>query len=617
VRIAQTGTGTVTWTATPTHPWITVSPASGSGAATLTIGVSFFGGLPVAGVSTGAVNVAFTGAATANARVDVTLTTVAGGASAAPFGTMDTPVDGATGVNGSIAVTGWALDDLEVTAVKVLRDPVAGEGGGLVFIGNAVFVDGARPDVASLNPTRPFNTRAGWGYLMLTNFLPNQGNGTFRIHAYAEDADGHSVLLGTRTITCSNATAIAPFGAIDTPGQGEVVSGLVNNFGWVLAPGGARADVPGGGTVNVVIDGVVVGTPVGWTSRSDLTLLFPSRYSDLNSALAVHTFDSRTLADGVHTIAWGVTATNGESAGIGSRFFTVANGSAAVVAGLQEPGGQRGTGALVIEQPGVDPNPVVASDVNAVPLSPGALRVRTGWRDDGRTHSSAPDADGRIVIDGEELGLFEVTLAGVSERGNTYAGYLRAGRDLLPLPIGSCLDEVTGVFTWQPGVAFVGAYDLAFVRSRGGVPEARHEVRIILHPKGSTRIGPQVVIDLPAPTDFPVASGFSRKDLARPFLVAGWAIDRDDPVGTGVEAIHVWAYPVHGGERGEPVFLGAASYGGIRPDVAAIHGDRFRESGYGLVVESLLPGTYDLAVFAWSTARQGFLLAEVVRMTIR
>ena len=52
------------------------------------------------------------------------------------------------------------------------------------------YLDGARPDVQALFPTSPRNTRAGWGYLMLTNFLPNLGNGTFRLTAIADDADG-------------------------------------------------------------------------------------------------------------------------------------------------------------------------------------------------------------------------------------------------------------------------------------------------------------------------------------------------------------------------------------------------------------------------------------------
>ena len=45
--------------------------------------------------------------------------------------------------------------------------------------GDAVLVDGARPDVAALFPSQPFATRAGWGLLVLTSVLPNGGNGRF------------------------------------------------------------------------------------------------------------------------------------------------------------------------------------------------------------------------------------------------------------------------------------------------------------------------------------------------------------------------------------------------------------------------------------------------------
>ena len=41
----------------------------------------------------------------------------------------------------------------------------------------------------------------------------------------------------TRTITCDNANAVKPFGAIDTPDQGGTVSGTTyTNFGWALTP---------------------------------------------------------------------------------------------------------------------------------------------------------------------------------------------------------------------------------------------------------------------------------------------------------------------------------------------------------------------------------------------
>ena len=65
------------------------------------------------------------------------------------------------------------------------------------------------------------------------------------------------------------------------------------------------------------------------------------------------------------------------------------------------------------------------------------------------------------------------------------------------------------------------------------------------------------------------------------------------------------------------MFLGATNYGGARPDVAAVHGKQFAESGFGLTVQGLTPGNYDLAVFAWSTERADFVPARTVRVTVR
>ena len=121
--------------------------------------------------------------------------------------------------------------------------------------------------------------------------------------------------------------------------------------------------------------------------------------------------------------------------------------------------------------------------------------------------------------------------------------------------------------------------------------------------------------------DVQVASGmFVAIDLpragttvARPFVVAGWAADAAARTGTGVDAIHVWAYPALGGP---PVFLGVASYGGARPDVGALLGSQFTPSGYGLTVTSLPPGTWDVAVFAHSTVTGTFAPARVVRVVI-
>ncbi len=251
---------------------------------------------------------------------------------------------------GSIAVTGWALDSIEVTGVDIWREPVAGgTGTALVFLGNTTFVAGARPDVQALYPTTPWNYQAGWGYLMLTNELPNNsvgggiGNGTYKIHAIAHNQTGASLDLGTKTITVDNAVATLPFGAIDTPGQGATVSGTVTNFGWALTPpvvGCPAASQPcmipvNGATILVFVDGISLGSPVYNLARCDVDQLFPGYQNDGSTNCAMNgtspgpvgyfNLDTTHLANGVHTIAWSVTDNAGRAQGIGSRYFTIEN----------------------------------------------------------------------------------------------------------------------------------------------------------------------------------------------------------------------------------------------------------------------------------------------------
>jgi len=104
------------------------------------------------------------------------------------------------------------------------------------------------------------------------------------------------------------------------------------------------------------------------------------------------------------------------------------------------------------------------------------------------------------------------------------------------------------------------------------------------------------------------------QDVAQPFVLAGWAADLDSTIDVGVDTVHVWAYPLPGGD---PIFLGAAAMGGARPDVAAVYGERFANSGYGIRLKGLEPGNYDIAVFAYSTVTGGFVPAKTVRITVR
>jgi hypothetical protein len=632
VRLTQSsGSGTITWTATPSQPWIQVSPASGSGSGTLTISVAFVPGLSP--TQSGTVTLALTNAGNTVSPITVTLNSIQYGTSQPPFGSFDTPANGTSGVVGSIPVTGWALDDVEVMKVTICRDAVNNgtvnetapvdprcANNAKIYIGDAVFVDGARTDVQAANPTTPLNSRAGWGYLMLTNFLPNLGDGTYTLEAYAFDAEGNTTQLGTpKTITCANGSSVAPFGAIDTPGQGQLVSGSgFLNFGWVLAKNG-RTDPPGGGTVQVFVDGALVGVPGGWGSRSDLTQLFipNSSYPGLNTALAVYGLDTTVLTNGVHTIFWIATGAGGiGTSGIGSRFMTVSNGSDSAGASSSVVAAPGASAVIAAAPPVAMPASAVAhvgsldAEVAAAPSDFSTVPGRRGYDLDTALQTYTPSG-GRLDVQAEELDRIELHLSRTSN--HQYSGYLQTPTGLRPLPVGSALNASTGAFTWTPGVGFYGAYDLTFVRWSGGHAVARQDVRITLNAKGSNRIGPQTVIDLPA------QGGSSGSALVgSSFYIGGWAADLDSTVDSGVSTVHVWAYPVDAsGTRLDPIFLGPATYGGARPDVAAIYGPRFGDSGYGLIVSTLPPGTYDLAVFAYSTVLNSFTPAKVVRVTVR
>jgi hypothetical protein len=102
--------------------------------------------------------------------------------------------------------------------------------------------------------------------------------------------------------------------------------------------------------------------------------------------------------------------------------------------------------------------------------------------------------------------------------------------------------------------------------------------------------------------------------VSQPFMLAGWAADRDAAIGTGIDTLHVWAFPSTGGA---PIFLGTPTLGGARPDVAAVLGDQFRQTGFGLAVQGLSAGSYDLAIFPWSNVTGAFAPPEVVHVVVR
>jgi hypothetical protein len=158
---------------------------------------------------------------------------------------------------------------------------------------------------------------------VLSNVLPNQGNGSLVLHAYAHDADGNQTLLGSKHVTLDNAHSTKPFGTLDTPAQGQMVSGTVVVFGWALTP--QPGVIPfDGSTIWYAIDSQYTGHPVYNQYRADIAGAFPG-YANSNGAVGYSVVDTTLLANGIHTIGWLVTDNLGRSEGLGSRFFWVQN----------------------------------------------------------------------------------------------------------------------------------------------------------------------------------------------------------------------------------------------------------------------------------------------------
>jgi hypothetical protein len=242
-----------------------------------------------------------------------------------PIGVIDTPTAAAV-VAGEVTFTGWAVDDSGMAGVDVYRSPLPGEPtqpNGLVFIGTATPIEGARPDVAAAFPTYPGVSRAGYGFMIMSAFLPNQGNGPVTLHAVARSVSGETAIIDSRSIVTANAGSVLPFGTIDTPAQGATVSGMVTNFGWALTPQ-PKMIATDGSTISVLIDDVMVGHPSYNHFRADIAGLFPG-YANTNGSVGFFQFDSTMLTNGLHTISWVVSDNVGAVQGIGSRFFIVQN----------------------------------------------------------------------------------------------------------------------------------------------------------------------------------------------------------------------------------------------------------------------------------------------------
>lgn len=414
--VTNSGTGTMTWTGSDDKSWLSISPTASSGSAIATVTANPTG--LAAGTYTGKITITCAAASNSPRTVSVTLTVKNSAQNAAPFGSMETPVNGAV-LQSSIPVTGWALDDTGLSSVKIY----AVKNGVQYYVGAALQITGARPDVQAAYPTYPGSYKAGWGYMLLTYFLPGGGTGAYTLKAIATDLWGKQTVLPISVnVTVKNSTAVKPFGAMDSPAPGGVASGA--SFlcdGWALTP--LPSTIPtNGSTIIVQVDGASIGHANYNVYRSDIATAFPG-YNNSNGAYVYKTFNSKNYSNGLHSIQWVVTDNYGNGDGIGSRYFVVMNA----------------TSSREGESQNAEPTPLMTLPGEIAPEIPSRI------------------LEGMVMLKGTER------VAGrIFPAGEITDAWVWLDNEKHPLPVGSTLDKKNAAFFWHPGPAFKGDFELVF-----------------------------------------------------------------------------------------------------------------------------------------------------------
>jgi hypothetical protein len=103
--------------------------------------------------------------------------------------------------------------------------------------------------------------------------------------------------------------------------------------------------------------------------------------------------------------------------------------------------------------------------------------------------------------------------------------------------------------------------------------------------------------------------------LSQRFLVGGWAADFSAASGSGIDVVHVYAYPMD--RAGAPIFLGQAPCNVRRLDVGAAFGAAYATSGFNLFAPALPPGRYQIVAYGRSLVTGTFAAAAAADILLR
>ena len=312
-------------------------------------------------------------------------------------------------------------------------------GAAQIYVGDGVFIDGARPDVLAAYPAYPNNTRGRLGL-----------HGADQ-HA-AETGQWHVSVLPARTRSRRpHDAARHPHHDVRQRARDQAVRRDRHADAGRRGVGGGLCELRVGADAAAEDDShrrvddhgargrrrrSVRSTTT--TSAPTSQTLFPGYRTTRTEPSGSSMIDTTPLANGLHTISWTVTDNQGSTEGIGSRFFTVSNGAGALTAAVE------GTATNRVRGDGSE------SSAMRLPTADRRRWGRRGW-DLTAPLESSRRSRGPHVMRSEEMDRVELHLA-----AGTRTGICDAAKGWRRCRSGRSLDASTGVFTWAPGVGFVG-----------------------------------------------------------------------------------------------------------------------------------------------------------------
>ncbi|MDQ0198683.1 Ig-like domain-containing protein [Neobacillus ginsengisoli] len=213
-------------------------------------------------------------------------------------GSIDNPAINSS-ISGSSNVQGWFLDGSGVAKIEVLIDGIS--------IGTAQY-GSTRIDVQKAFPQYQ-NANSGYQYTLDTKKITN-GQHSLTVREIGNN--GITTVL-SQMVKVQNLPAK---GSIDTPAINSPISETSNVQGWFL-------DGSGVAKIEVLIDGISIGTAQYGSTRIDVQKAFP-QYQNANSGYQ-YTFDTTKITNGQHLLSVRETGNNGTTTVLNSQMVNVQN----------------------------------------------------------------------------------------------------------------------------------------------------------------------------------------------------------------------------------------------------------------------------------------------------